>query len=309
MALNIIFMGTPEFAVPILKSIHESQHNILEVYTQPPKKKDRGQKINLSPIHIYSKKINLKVKYPENLNSEQEVKYLTKINPDVVVVVAYGKILPSKLLNIKNIKFLNIHASLLPKWRGAAPIHRAIMDLDKETGVSIMKITPKLDTGPVMMRSKIKISKENNYEELSNQMSKLGAQMILESLTLLENKKAIFINQNEENATYAKKINKTEAKINWNNKAKKIIAQINALHINPGSWFELNSHRIKIIKAVEIEAKGKPGEIINNHFTIACSENAIQIIELQKEGKQKMKATEFLKGNNLEIGTNISNNV
>ena len=145
MALNIIFMGTPEFAVPILKSIHESQHKVLEVYTQSPKKKDRGQKINLSPIHKYSNKINIKVSHPENLNSEDAFKYLKKLKPDVVVVVAYGKILPSKILHLPGAIFLNIHASLLPKLRGAAPIQRSIMNMDKETGISIMKIVEKLD--------------------------------------------------------------------------------------------------------------------------------------------------------------------
>ena len=308
MALKIIFMGTSEFAVPILKSIYESHHSVLEIYTQSPKKKDRGQRIDFSPIHKFSDKIKLKVRYPETLNSAEELKHITELKPDVVIVVAYGKILPSNFLNTNTIKFINIHASLLPKWRGAAPIHRAIMNLDQETGISIMRIVSKLDAGPVMMKSKIKISNGINYENLSKQMSKLGARMILESLNLLENKKANFINQNEKEATYAKKINKTESKINWNEKAKKIIAQINALYPNPGAWFRLNGYRIKVIKAEEVKVKGTPGEILSKDFTIACSENAVQIIELKKEGKKSMKSEEFLKGNKLEIGTNLIKN-
>jgi len=299
-------MGTPDFAVPILKSINNSNHNILEVYTQPPNKKDRGQKINSSPIHQYSEQIKLKVRHPDALDSEEELRHISNLNPDIVVVVAYGKILPSKLLNLKNILFINIHASLLPKWRGAAPIHRSIMNLDDETGISIMKIVSKLDAGPIMQKSKIKIKKEYSFMDLSKKLSKLGSEMILESLDLIENSKEKFIPQNEKQATYAKKINKKEAKINWNDKAKLIIGKIKALNPNPGTWFELNGNRVKITKAIEVKENGKPGLIINRDFTIACSENAIQVLELQKEGKQEMKTKEFLMGNKLEVGSNIN---
>ena len=302
MALNIIFMGTPEFAVPILKSIHESQHKILEVYTQPPKKKDRGQKVNLSPIHKYSNKINIKVSHPENLNSEEEFKYLAKLKPDVVVVVAYGKILPSKILNLPDTIFLNIHASLLPRLRGAAPIQRSIMNMDKETGISIMKIVEKLDAGPVMKREKIDIKNDSTFESLSSDMSYLSSKMILESLNIIEKKEEKFLEQDHSRATYAKKIEKIESKILWNDQAKKIIAKINALHPSPGTWFEFNGSRIKILRAAEVKKKGKPGEIIDKDFTIGCKENSIQILELKREGKNKMKTSEFVKGNKLEIG-------
>jgi methionyl-tRNA formyltransferase len=302
MALNIIFMGTPEFAVPILKSIHESQHKVLEVYTQSPKKKDRGQKINLSPIHKYSNKINIKVSHPENLNSEDAFKYLKKLKPDVVVVVAYGKILPSKILHLPGTIFLNIHASLLPKLRGAAPIQRSIMNMDKETGISIMKIVEKLDAGPVMKYAKIDINNDSTFESLSRDMSYLSSKLILESLDIVEKKEEKFLEQDHSRATYAKKIEKIESKIIWNDQAKKIIAKINALHPSPGTWFEFNGSRIKILKAIEVRKKGKPGEIIDKNFTIGCKENSIQILELKKEGKNNMKTSEFIKGNNLEIG-------
>ena len=201
--------------------------------------------------------------------------------------------------------FINIHASLLPRWRGAAPIQRAIMNNDNETGISIMKIEPKLDTGPVLMQSKIEITRGINYEELSDQMSKLGARLILEALDLIENGKAKFISQNDKDVSYAKKIEKVESKINWNSEAKKVIAKINALHPNPGSWFNLKGLRIKVIKAIEIKAKGEPGEIINKDFTVACSQNAVQILELKKEGKKKITAIEFLRGHKIEVGSNI----
>jgi methionyl-tRNA formyltransferase len=309
MAYKILFMGTPDFAVPILKSINDSNHKVLEVYTQPPQKKNRGQKLSLSPIHLYSNKLNIKVRNPSSLDSKEELEHIQKLNPDIVIVVAYGKILPTSFLDLQNIKFINIHASLLPKWRGAAPIQRAIMNRDKETGVSIMKIVSKLDAGPVLIKSKLKIFKETNFRQLSEQMSNLGATLILEAMELIKKKKAVFINQIENEATYAKKINKLEAKINWNDKAKEVIAKINALHPNPGSWFKLLGSRIKVIKANEIKINGKPGEIIDNDFTVACSENAVQILELQKEGKQIMNAREYLKGNKLEIGSNLIKDV
>ncbi len=305
MALKIVFMGTPEFAIPILNSIHKSDHKILSVYTQPPKKKFRGQKIISSAVQQLAEKLNLTVRCPEMLDNDKEYNFLKDLKPNVVVVVAYGKIIPKKILHLKGITFLNIHASILPKWRGAAPIQRAIMNLDKETGVSVMKVIPKLDSGPVMMKSKITISKNSNFEELSFKLSNLGAKLIIESLNLVEKKQEQFIEQNESEATYAKKVDKEEAKIIWREDAKKIIAKINAFHPNPGSWFKFNGSRLKIIKAIEVEATGEPGQIINKNFTIACSKNAVQILELQKEGKRKMKVSEFLKGNKLETNSKI----
>ena len=221
------------------------------------------------------------------------------------MVVAYGKIIPKKLLNFNKLKFINVHASLLPKWRGAAPIHRSIMNLDKETGISIMQITPKLDTGPVLMKKKIKILKNSNFNDLSNQLSLLGSKMIIESLQLIEDGKANFLPQNENEATYAKKISKAEAKIDWRDKAEKIVAKINALHLNPGSWFDLNGSRIKVLKAIEIKAKGEPGEVLDNNLSIACFENAIKILKLKKEGKKSMDANEFLKGFRINKGIKL----
>ena len=299
-------MGTPDFAVPILKAIHGSDHKILEVYTQPPTKSGRGQKINHSKIHNYSEKLNLKVRCPTTLDTSEEINNIKKFNPDVVVVVAYGKILPTELLNINNTLFINVHASLLPRWRGAAPIQRAIMNMDSETGISIMKIEPELDSGPVMLQSKIKIHPNFNCEELSKEMSKIGAKLILDALELIEANKAKFKPQNESEITYAKKIAKTEAKINWCEDAQNILAKINALNPNPGCWFEIDGSRIKIIKAKKIICDGKPGIVLDEKFTIGCLKNAIQILEVKKEGKQKMATKEFLKGNKIKIGQNLN---
>ena len=306
MAMKIIFMGTPNFAVPILKAIHETEHKILEVYTQPASKSGRGQKINHSNIFYCAKQLNLKVRSPENLGTSEEINHIKKLEPDLVVVVAYGKILPPTLLNIDKLLFINVHASLLPKWRGAAPIQRAIMNMDSETGVSIMKIIPQLDAGPVMLQEKIKISKELSYEDLSKKMSSIGSKLILEAINLIKINKANFIEQNEANASYAKKIDKKESKINWGEEASNVIAKINALNPTPGCWFDLLGSRIKILKAKEVNITGQPGLILNENFTIACFKNAIQVLELQKEGKKKITTQEFLKGNKLKIGLAVT---
>ena len=301
MALDIVFMGTPNFAVPILKTIYNSEHRIKCVYTQPPKKKNRGLKKDLSSIHKISNQLKIQVRIPEVLDIN-ELNYIKKVKPHIVVVVAYGKIIPNAFFNINATNFINVHASLLPRWRGAAPIHRAIMNLDKETGVTIMKMVPKLDSGPILMSSKIKINQNTSFIELSNQMSELSGELLLKSIDILERNKASFIPQNEREATYAKKIQKSEAKINWDEDANKIVAKINALSSGPGAWFYLNGSRIKIIKAIEIKASGKPGEIVNSNFTIGCKKNSVKILELQKEGKKTLTTKEFLKGNKVVVG-------
>ena len=212
MSFKILFMGTPSFSVPILKSLNLSNHKILEVYTQPPKKKDRGQKISFSPVHKFSNEINIPVRHPETLKPQIELEHIKQLKPDIVVVVAYGQIIPSEFLDLQNIIFINIHASLLPKWRGAAPIQRAIMNCDKETGISIMKIEEKLDAGPILLKSKIEINKNNNYEELSNKMSSLGSKLILDALDLIEKKKQILFRKIRKKLHMQKKLKKRSLK-------------------------------------------------------------------------------------------------
>ncbi len=302
MSFKIVFMGTPIFAIPILKSIQNSNHKILEVYTQPPKKKNRGQKIQNSPVHDFAVKLNLSVRCPISFDNKKEIDHIKSLKPDLVVVVAYGKIFPERLLNLEKLTFLNVHASLLPRWRGAAPIQRAIMNMENETGISIMKIVPKLDAGPILIQSKLKINKETNYEALSAKMSDLGAKLIIDALELIKNNKAIFKLQDESKVSYAQKIDKSESKINWNESAEKILAKIRAFFPNPGCWFEYRGARIKIIKAVEVEKTGKAGTILDDKFTIACKKNSLQILELKKEGKKLMPAGEFLRGNQIKIG-------
>ena len=305
MSLKIVFMGTPEFSIPALKILKQSKHKIVCVYTQPPKKQSRGQKIKKTAVHIFSENEGLKVK-TNKLSDEKEYEDFTKLDPDLVVVIAYGQIIPDIYLKKPNVIFLNVHASLLPKWRGAAPIERAILNKDKETGISIMKIEKKLDTGPFLKQVKVNINEETTSGELIKKLSVIGAEALKDSIELILTGKAIFKKQNEKEASYAKKIDKIETRINWKDKAENIIAKINAFNPKPGAWFLLKNERVKILKAKEILQKGEPGTILDNKLTVACSVNAIKILKLQKEGKRDMDVVEFLAGNNLEKGTELN---
>jgi len=302
MPYKIIFMGTPQFSVPILETLVQSSYEISCVYTQPPKKSNRGQKINSSPIQNSAESLKLAIRYPNNLNTDEELNFFKKVNPDIVVVVAYGQIINKKFLDIPKKGFINVHASLLPKWRGAAPIQRGIMNLDKQAGVSIMRITEKLDSGPVMKKIEIGISSSDTSGVISAKLSKIGSEYIVEALEDIFNEKDKFIEQDHNSATYAKKIRKNEGKIDWEEDAKKIIGKINGLNPIPGAWFEYKKIRYKIWKASILEKTGPAGTIIDNSFVIACKDNSIKIIEIQKEGKNKLLLKDFLLGMNFKIG-------
>ncbi len=302
---KIIFMGTPEFSVPTLEFLIKNKNEILAVYSQPPKKAHRGQKINSSPVENFARKNSIIVKTPKILDTNEEYDFIKNLNPDIVVVVAYGKIIPKRFLNLPKHGFINVHASLLPKWRGAAPIQRSIMNLDKETGVSIMKITEELDAGPIIHQSKIRINQNMNSKILSEILSKLGAKSLIEAIEKIKNKKIQLKEQDHSNATYAKKINKEEGKIEWSESAIKILAKIDGLNPNPGAWFEYKQERYKVWKAKIVETNGKVGFTIDNKLTIACKDNSIQILEIQKEGKNKLSLEKFLLGNQIQSGENI----
>ena len=295
-------MGTPAFSVPILKSLFNSNYKIEAVYTQPPKKKSRGQKIEQSPVHQESIKLDIPVRCPDKLNNDEDFDFIKNSGVKHIVVVAYGQIISEKILNIPNIIFLNIHASLLPKWRGAAPIQRSIIEMDKITGVTIMKIVPKLDAGPYMMQETIKIESEDNFTILSEKLSTLGSKLILKAFEKIKNKSAHFKEQDESMATYAKKIKKKESIIDWNISAKELIAKINGLNPSPGAWFEHLKTRIKIIEAKEVDQEGRIGEVLDNELTIGCKDKAIKILSIQKEGKKKLNSKSFLAGYKIKKG-------
>ena len=305
MSLNVIFMGTPQFSIPALEELIKNNFNIVAVYTQPPKKSKRGQKINASPIEEFSRKKKLNTRNPNSLNNEEELKIFKNLSPDLVVVVAYGQIIPKKFLETSKFGFINIHASLLPKWRGAAPIQRAIMNGDKTIGVSIMKIEEKLDSGPVLSSEEIKINHNSTYGEIESKLSILGAELLIYTLQNLINGKVKLINQIHAQATYAKKISKDETKINWNLDSDFVLAHIHGLSPWPGAWFEYKGDRFKVLKATKSLLSGKMGTVIDDNLTIACKSNSIQILELQKEGKNKQTTKEFLLGNKINKGVNL----
>ena len=299
---KVVFMGTPEFAVPILETIVNSSYKISCVYTQASKKSNRGQKLNISPVYKCAEKLKLNVRNPINLNTEEEFNFIKKLNPDLVLVVAYGQLISKKLLSLPRRGFINIHASLLPKWRGAAPMQRSIMNSDIETGVSIMKIVEDLDAGPVMKKIKIEINDSVTTEELSKNLSNISSEIIIEVLDDIFDKKLKFIEQNHSIASYAKKIKKKETKINWNESAKKILAKINGLNPKPGAWFVYKNKRYKIWRAAVNEKKGPPGTILDKNFIVGCGNKSLEFIEIQKEGKNKLLLKDFLMGINFKQG-------
>jgi methionyl-tRNA formyltransferase len=305
MSNKIIFMGTPSFSVPVLKSLFNSNYKIVAVYTQPQKKKSRGQKIEKSPIHMESEKLYIPVRHPETIDNDKDYDFIKNSGVNYVVVVAYGQIIPKKILNLDNIIFLNIHASVLPRWRGAAPIQRSIIEMDKTTGVSIMKIVPKLDAGPYMMQEVIKIEKQDNFISLSKKLTILSSKLIVKSLDQLKNGRANFVDQDEKKVTYAKKIEKEESIIDWNISAKKLIANINGLNPYPGVWFKHRKTRIKIIEAVEVNQTGRAGEVLDANLTIGCKENAIKILLIQKEGRNVLNTKSFLAGYEIKKGETL----
>ena len=306
MSKKIVFMGTPKFSVETLKILADSHYDIACVYTQPAKKSLRGQRINESAVQKVARELKLNFRCPVNLNNKEEYDYFKSLNPYIVIVVAYGKIIPKNYLNIPNKGFINIHASLLPKWRGAAPIQRSIMSRDQYSGISIMQIKEDLDVGPIMRQIKVKIEEQTTTKILSDKLSELGAKNILDCISTIEKEKANFIDQEHSEATYAKKINKLESQITWKEKAENVLAKINALNPSPGSWFELNNVRYKIWKAEVCNDSGEPGKVIDKNLIVACKEKSIKILEIQREGKNKLLINDFLSGTNIAIGSKIS---
>jgi len=302
MSLKIVFMGTPQFSVPALDILLKNKFNVLKTYTQPPKKSKRGQKVNSSPVEEFCKKNNINFKNPPSLNSKEEFDEFKKIAPDMVIVVAYGQIIPKNFLTIAKFGFINIHASLLPKWRGAAPIQRAIMNGDKKIGVSIMKIEEKLDAGPVLASKEFELDKNETYGDIENKLSLEGANLLIQNLKNIKNANLKFIDQDHSQATYAKKIDKNEAKINWKINADKVLAQIHGLSPNPGAWFEFENERFKVLKAKISPENGKSGHVLDENLTIGCGLYSIQILEIQRQGKNRQIAKDFLLGKKISKG-------
>ena len=308
MLKKIIFMGTPIFAVPILKSLYQNGYPVSVVYSQPPKKSSRGMKTQKSPVHLMAETLNIEARTPDVLKGNSiEESFLKNLDADLAIVVAYGKLLPESFLNLTKKGFINIHASILPSWRGAAPIQRAIINLDKKTGISVMKINNKLDSGPVCNKYEIEIQKQDNSETISEKLSLIASEKILDEIDNIIDGKANFIEQEHDKATYANKIEKTEGKINWNIKAEEILGLINGLFPSPGAWFTFKGERYKILKAEVGNSKGEPGIVLGENLEIGCKEGSLKITEIQREGKKVQKIGEFLLGSRIKKGSNLNN--
>jgi len=306
---KIVFMGTPLFAVPILKALYQNGYSVSVVYTQPPQKSQRGQKINKSPIQGISETLKIEYRIPNSLkDNKEEYNYLKELNADLAIVVAYGQIIPKEYLSLVKKGFINIHASLLPKWRGAAPIQRSIMNLESETGVSIMKIGEKLDTGPVCNSYKIKITDSDNAETISEKLSLLAAEKILDNIDEILDNKIQFKEQNHNEASYASKIEKNEGQIRWNENAENIIGKINGLYLSPGAFFIHKGERYKILKAEITSASGEIGEVLDNYLEISCgNKKSIKVLEIQRQGKRPQNINEFMLGSQIKKGSNLNN--
>ena len=290
--MKVIFMGTPAFSVPVLDALAR-EHEVVAVYCQPPRPAGRGKKDRPSAVQLRAEALGLPVHHPRSLKGPEEQAAFAALGADIAVVVAYGLILPQQILDAPRKGCLNIHASLLPRWRGAAPIHRAIMAGDRETGICIMQMDAGLDTGPVLLRASTPIGGTETTGELHDRLSVLGARLILEALEQLP--ELTPVPQPEDGITYAAKITKAEARIDWSRPASELVHHINGLSPFPGAFTEIAGERIKLLRATLAEGQGTPGERIEG-FTVACGSGALRVLDAQREGKKPMPAAEILRG-------------
>lgn len=298
--MKVVFMGSPDFSVPVLDELIGAGHEIVCVYCQPPRPAGRGKKDRPTPVQARAEELGLMVRHPLNFKDPADVEAFAALQADVAVVVAYGLLLPQSLLDAPAHGCLNIHASLLPRWRGAAPIHRAILAGDTETGVCIMQMEAGLDTGPVLLRLETKIEPDDTTATLHDRLAEIGAAAIVDALFALSTLTPEF--QSVEGVTYAKKIDKAEAKIDWTEPADVVDRQIRALSPFPGAWATYNGERIKFHMSQPSEGSGQAGEVIGA-FTIACGQGAVDILTAQRMGKRAMPVVEILKGLDLPKGS------
>jgi len=302
MTLNIVFMGTPDFAVPSLAEIVASGHNVLRVYTQPPRRSGRGKQITKSAVHQFSDLMGLPVETPESFRKSKVIDGLEDLKADVACVVAYGQILPQRALDAPTYGCLNLHGSLLPRWRGAAPVQRAIMAGDAQTGVQIMQMAKGLDTGDILLSETTDIHADDTAASLSQRLSQIGAQMWPRALGAVE-REALSPTPQSGEPTYAHKIDKSEARLDWSLSSRNLEAHIRGLSPFPGAWCEIGDRRVKIHLAQVVDGQGKPGQVLNDSLTIACGEGALQLLSVQPAGKSRMGVDDFLRGTDVPVGT------
>jgi len=308
-SLRLIFMGAPGFSVPVLKALIKAGHEICAVYSQPPRKSGRGMKLTPTRVHSFAVENNIPVLTPTSLKSREAQSQFADFNADAAIVVAYGLLLPQAILDAPTHGCFNVHASLLPRWRGAAPIQRAIMAGDEESGVTIMQMEAGLDTGPMCASIATPLNDQITASQLHDELSRLGAGLMVETLNQLQTGELTTTPQLETGVTYAKKIDKAEARINFDQPAQNVLRHIHGLSPFPGSWFELpidgKPQRVKILNCQIIERSGPAGEILSDDLTIACASDAITPINLQRPGKGAMALADFLNGVSVKSGTRV----
>jgi methionyl-tRNA formyltransferase len=307
MPLRLVFMGTPDFAVPTLVELLGQGHDIAGVYTREPRKAGRGMELTPSPVEREARRFGLPVLTPKSLRNEDVQAAFRDHNADAAVVVAYGLILPKPILDAPRLGCMNVHASLLPRWRGAAPINRAIMAGDIESGVAVMRMEEGLDTGPVAMAERVPIGADMTAGELHDVLARLGADLMGRALGAIERGALRFTPQPEAGVTYAAKIDKAETRIDWSRPWQEVHNHCRGLPLFPGAWFEIGEGkeavRVKVLRTTRGEGSGAPGAVIDDRLTVACGQGSVRLIELQRAGRQPMRADEFLRGTELPAGT------
>ncbi len=311
MPLRLVFMGTPDFAVPTLAAIVGRGHEVAAVYTRAPQPAGRGMELRSSPVEREARRLGLVVLTPKTLRTPEAQEEFRAHRADAAVVVAYGLILPKPVLDAPRLGCFNLHASALPRWRGAAPINRAIMAGDTETGVVAMRMAEGLDTGPMAMTARVAIGHDMTAGELHDELAQIGAGLMVDALDVLKRGGLTLTPQPEEGVTYAAKIDKNETRIDWTKPWKAVHDHCRGLSPFPGAWFELpgsgaSAARIKVLRTTRGEGAGSPGTVIDDRLTVACSDGAVRILELQRSGRQPMKAEEFLRGTPLAAGTRLA---
>ena len=297
--MRLIFMGTPDFAVPTLCALHDAGHEICAVYSQPPARSGRGKQLRPSPVQAKAEELGLPVRHPETMKDLEAQADFMSLEADAAVVVAYGQVLPLAIINGPRLGCFNVHASLLPRWRGAAPIQRAILAGDSLTGVTIMQMETGLDTGPMLLKGKTE-TEDKTAGDLHDELMQMGARLMVEALEKLDTIRPE--KQDRRDATYAAKIDKSEAAIDWEQPALHIERQVRAFSPFPGAWFEMDGERIKLLRARMVGVNGKPGTVLDEHMTIACGNAAIRPLELQRAGKPAMTAEDYLRGKPAPVG-------
>jgi methionyl-tRNA formyltransferase len=306
MSLRLAFMGSPDFAVPTLEAILAAGHDVACVYSQPPRPAGRGKELRETAVHAAANRHGLPVRTPLNFKSPEDREAFAALNLDVAVVVAYGLLLPKAILDAPRLGCFNLHGSILPRWRGAAPIHRAVMAGDAITGVQVMKMDVGLDTGPVMLTATTPITEDDTTGDVHDRLSQLGAALMVEGLARLEAGNATLTEQTEDGVTYAAKVSAAEARIDWSLPAPEVAARIRGMSPFPGAWFEHEGQRIKVFHARAADGSGHPGDVLDDDLRIACGSGAVRLTRLQRAGKGIVTAEDFQRSKRIARGEKVS---